>query len=152
MMGGLFHSNVMRGQTLVEALIALAVGAIVISAAAILTQNSLNSAQTSKNQNLATQYAQEGIELARKDRNPPTSGSRRYCVAGDATELGTSSATCTSANIGSEYKREVVVSAVNSAGACGADAYEVRSVVSWNEGRCSTAFCRNVELVTCLAP
>src|SRR3989344_342773 len=51
------------GQTLLEALIALATAVVIISAMAVLVLSSLSNAQFSKNQNQATQYAQQGIEF-----------------------------------------------------------------------------------------
>src|SRR3989344_9330524 len=51
------------GQTLLEALIALATAVVIISAMAVLVLSSLSNAQFSKNQNQATQYAQQGMEF-----------------------------------------------------------------------------------------
>lgn len=51
------------GQTLLEALIALATAVVVITAMAVMVLTSLNNAQFSKNQNQATQYAQQGMEF-----------------------------------------------------------------------------------------
>lgn len=51
------------GQTLLEVVIALATAIVVISAMAVIVVSSLNNAQFSKNQNQATQYAQQGIEF-----------------------------------------------------------------------------------------
>ena len=140
------------GQTLVEALIALAVGAVVIIAATILTQTSLTSSQTSKNQSIATKYAQEGLELARKVRAAPTPNPVTYCVARDDISLSTVGSCNNVSNIDGEFMREVTLSIINPAGPCGSLTYQVKSVVSWTDGKCSALFCRNVELVTCLAP
>lgn len=144
------HSNFQKGQTLIEALTALAVGAIVLSAAAILTMNSLNTSQTSKNQNLATQYAQEGLELARRERLPRPSAATTYCV-GETDEGLEVNTPCSVGNLQQgEYKREVTLS--TNASTCGVNTYQVKSVVSWSDGKCSSSFCRNVTLTTCLAP
>ena len=51
------------GQTLLEALIALATAVVIISAMTVIVLSSLNNAQFSRNQNQATQYAQQGIEF-----------------------------------------------------------------------------------------
>lgn len=58
-----------RGQTLIEALVALAVAVMVISAISAAVTTSLSNAQYSKNQNIATHYAEEGMEYMRKLRN-----------------------------------------------------------------------------------
>src|SRR3989338_6084252 len=51
------------GQTLLEALVALATAVVIISAMTVTVLSSLNNAQFSKNQNQATLYAQQGIEF-----------------------------------------------------------------------------------------
>lgn len=58
-----------KGQTLIEALVALGVAGIVISAITIVLNSSLGNAQFSKDQNQATHYAEEGMEYMRKIRN-----------------------------------------------------------------------------------
>jgi len=55
-----------KGQSLVEVLIALGVATIVVSAMAVAAITSVNNADFSKYQNVATQYAQEGIEVVRQ--------------------------------------------------------------------------------------
>src|SRR3989344_5848543 len=54
-----------RGQALIEALLALAFVVVIITAVVITVINALNSAAFNKNQNLATQYAQEGLDITR---------------------------------------------------------------------------------------
>lgn len=58
-----------KGQTLIEIIIALAVSVIVVTAITVVVNSSLSNAQFSKNQNLATHYAEEGMEYMRKIRN-----------------------------------------------------------------------------------
>ena len=55
-----------KGQSLVEALIALGVAVIVVSAMAVAAITSVNNADFSKYQNLATNYAQQGLEVMRQ--------------------------------------------------------------------------------------
>lgn len=155
MHGLLFSKSIEKGQTLLEVLIALGVGVFVIVAAATLTSNSISNTQSSKDQNLATQFAQEGIEIARKDRLPaPTGSDAVYCLVKDATVLPSPTANgCSStANINGVYMREVTLSLINASGSCGASTYQVASRVYWTDNKCTAKFCRNVELITCLAP
>lgn len=156
MMGGWQQNKSMqKGQTLIEAVIALAVATLVISTFAIITNSSLTSSQKSKDQNLATQFAQEGIELARKDRKPTLApgATATFCVAEDAEVLEEPPAgSCTTANISGYYVRSVTLSAISAGGSCGANTYQVVSKVAWTDGKCTAKFCRDVELVTCLAP
>jgi Tfp pilus assembly protein PilV len=53
--------NLQKGETLLEALVALALVAIVITAIANVVTVSLNNAQYNENQTLATKYAQHGM-------------------------------------------------------------------------------------------
>lgn len=54
-----------KGQSIIEVLVALAVGVLVVSAITIAGLNALNNAQYGRDQTLATKYAQEGIEVAK---------------------------------------------------------------------------------------
>ena len=55
-----------KGQSLVEALIALGVASIVVSAMAVAAITAVNNSDFSKLQSLATNYAQQGIEIVRQ--------------------------------------------------------------------------------------
>lgn len=57
------------GQTLLEVLAALGVGVVVLVAIVSAVLSSLSNAQFSKNQNLATQYGQQGMEIVRSIKN-----------------------------------------------------------------------------------
>lgn len=57
------------GFTLIEVLAALGVASLLVSVITVAVLSALFNAQYSKNQNLATQYAQEGMEIVRKIRN-----------------------------------------------------------------------------------
>lgn len=54
---------------MLEVLIALGVGIAVLSSMVVVVFVSLSGAQFAKNQNLATQYGQQGMELVRKERD-----------------------------------------------------------------------------------
>lgn len=152
------HIQIQSGQTLLEALIALAVAGIVIAAAAVITSNSLRTSQTSRSQNLASQLAQEGLELARIKRLPApaaSSPSVTYCIGEEENNSFETPGNCGNvANIGAEFKREVTLYPIDSTtgSSCGANTYKVSSKVYWTDGQCTVKFCRDVELQTCLAP
>lgn len=103
-----------NGQSLVEVVIALGIAVIIVIAFTNATITSVRNSQYSKNQNLATKYAQESIELIRairdqntvgsvsgdsintwgdlwgmnlKNRNPTPSGYTGYCFSLNKTEL-----------------------------------------------------------------
>ena len=58
-----------KGQTLVEVVLAVAVASLVLIGLTRATIVALRNAQFAKNQALATQYAQEGMESLRKCRD-----------------------------------------------------------------------------------
>jgi len=64
------------GQTLVEAVVVIAVGTIVVGALVFATIASLRNSQVAKNQSQATKLAQEGIEKVRASRD------RASCIGG----------------------------------------------------------------------
>ncbi len=57
------------GQTLLEVLIALGVSVVIVTTLTTAVITGLNNSQSSKNDNLATHYAQEGLEFMRKLRD-----------------------------------------------------------------------------------
>lgn len=65
-MKGIILSN--KGQTLIEVLIAFATLAVVITSSTLAVISALNNAEFIKNQHLATQYAQQGMEIVRSIR------------------------------------------------------------------------------------
>lgn len=75
------------GQTLLEVLVALSVGVLVLVAMTAVILSSLSNAQFSKNQNLATLFAQQGMEMVRDLRNKNWTSFAAYdgfyCLAKD---------------------------------------------------------------------
>jgi len=138
------------GQTLIEVLVALGIIAIIVTALTSVVVTSLGSSRYSKDQNLATQYAQEGLEIMRnlRDsdyvdfRNIP-SGS--YCLDKNSTVL---SPDCFSANVDS-FIRKVIITHDG----CDIGVSRVEVSVSWNDSRCSSAntYCHESSLPTCLS-
>lgn len=55
-----------KGQSIIEVIVALSLVAIVVLALVRVTISSIQNSSFAKNQQIATQYAQEGIENARK--------------------------------------------------------------------------------------
>lgn len=97
--------NVMKqkGQSLIEVLVALGSAILVISAISTAIVTSLNNAQFSRSQEIASQYAQEGVEIMRKmrDANWATFNAYRtgspgpgtYCLSKSATSPGNTKVT-----------------------------------------------------------
>jgi len=143
----------MKGQTLIEVLIALSVAVVVITSVTLIAITSLNNTQSSKNQEQATKYAQEGMEIVRKVRNSSYATfagyNGTYCVAKGQLTLGAQLGSCTTTNINSLYVRSVQIQP-NSG--CGVNLSRVVVTVAWSDTKCSTgSYCRKSELVSCFS-
>ncbi len=84
----------MRGQTIIEVLVALTTAVVIIAAITIAVLTALRNAQYSNAQNTATRYAQEGMEFVRflRDSNYPEfakleSVPTQYCLGKGSTTL-----------------------------------------------------------------
>lgn len=166
-----------KGQSLVEAVIALGVAAIVVSAMAVAAITSINNADFSKYQNLATQYAQEGLEIVRQQsqtnwttfsaKTPVRLTQYTYCLDQNTTNLYApplGSSCGKNINLGNNpfFVREVILTQTNFN-----VAYTTPSVinpacngtiqatvsVAWTDGKCSSSsnYCHNVTLSSCFA-
>lgn len=148
-------SNLESGQTLLEILIALSVSTLILMAIAVVVISSLSNTQFTKNQNLANQYAQEGIEVVRRIRDSGgwtafSTLNARYCLSGGSTSLPSPSATCATPNIGGVFVREVQIASGSCPSVSGPNGSNVFSRVSWADGKCASGiFCHKVQLVTC---
>jgi Tfp pilus assembly protein PilV len=145
-------SKNMKGQTLLEALIALSAIALVISGISVTIVNSLNNAGYGKTQAVATQYAQEGLDVVRRMREgdyATFSGySGSYCLSKGANML-TAIGTCQQSPNVDSYIR--IVSIEQNPG-CGVDIRKVTVSVSWTDGRCTAgSFCHSSKLVSCVS-
>jgi len=144
--------NKQLGQTLLEALIALGTAVVIISAMSVLVLSSLNNAQFSKNQNQATQYAQQGIEvlknLAQSNWASFSILSGHYCLPQD--NVLVPSATCSLPNLGS-FGREVDIT-LDSA-SCAPRTSLVTVTVSWSDNKCTSAidpYCHKIPIISCI--
>lgn len=143
--------NSEKGQTLIEILIAMSAAVIVLSAITLTIISALSNAQYSKNQNLATQYAQEGMEVVRKirdnDWNTFAGFSGKYCLGKGSFSLGSSVPGACPQNI-DIFVREINIE--NSASCNNGTQAIVR--VKWSDGKCgdrTNIFCHEASLVSC---
>lgn len=141
----------MKGATLIEVLIALAIASIVIVAITIVSITSLRNAQFVQKSDQATKYAQEGMEIMRSIRNGDYQGfqsySGTYCLDDGQTTLGIAQSSCTTENIGSFIRSVKILPS-----GCGANVSQVTVTVSWRDGQCdSESYCHKSDLVSCLS-
>lgn len=145
-----------KGQTLLEAMIGLGVAISVVSAIVVAIVSSLGNTQFSKNQNLANQYAQQGMEIVRKIRDASWSGflaynATYYCLAQNNTSLMQRGVNGCGQNVGI-FVREIDIE--HNSGSCQGIFSKVTSVVSWSDSKCTSTqntYCHNVTLISCFA-
>lgn len=172
------ESNSMKyneGQSLVEVLVGLATAVLIIGAITAATIAALSNATFSKNQNLATSYAQQGIEIVRnlRDRDYASFSelSGTYCLAKACNRIDPTSADpqdpcgpkqilCDQNASGENadiFVRQVFVDKTSSY--CKdttqqtSQGTQVTVNVSWFDSKCGTSqvFCHSVKLSTCLS-
>lgn len=158
-----------RGQTLIEILIAMAIGIVVISVMTVAVTTAVNNANVSKNQNLSTQYAQEGMEIVRQLQMSNyqlfSSFSGRYCLANSCTVISAAiggacgknaagtTTNCTSNINNNLYIRQVDVLQPGSIGeTCDNTTTQVTSSVLWTDGKCPAgSYCHSERIVSCFS-
>lgn len=159
-----------QGQTLIEILGALAVMVVILTAVAIAVTSSLNTTSSSTNQNLATQFAQQGMEMLRDFKTTNFSdfvgmqdaNDNFYCLADSCTGLDKNNLACwkrltatqcsgnvSSGNLNAFFTRQIEIPPRNASYHCG-QLLEARVTVSWPDTRCAAGVpCRQVQLTEC---
>ena len=141
-----------KGQSLIEAISALAIIAIIITAIAVAVTTSLSNAKFNQDETLATKFAQQGSELIRQIRDANYAGFKtingNYCLAKDQTTLGSSQSNCTSANV-DNYVRSVQVEQIPG---CATNVAKVTVNVAFKDAKCAIgAFCHVITNTSCLS-
>lgn len=153
------------GQTLIEILLAFSVSILVLSAVIVGVTTTLSNTQSTKNQNLANSYAQEGMAVVRgiRDSSWPNFVSKTqptYCLVQNSTILTEPNLLGCGQNVGifsREVKFEHTSQSCIADPACSGPAClkgsKVTVKVSWSDSKCpvGTPFCHKVELITCFA-
>ena len=144
-----------KGETLLEALGALAIIAIVITAVASAITTAVNSAQFNENQTLATKYAQQGVEEVRSIRNSNyttfTGYNGLYCFSKGQTTLGSAQASCVTQNVDT-FIRSIQIDQPPSVQSCGTNLAKITVSVSFTDGKCaSNSYCHVQTQTSCLS-
>jgi len=156
------------GQVLIEALVALAAAVIIIGVIAVVVVTSLNNSELAKNQNLATQYAQQGIETVRELTETNWSvfsglSDRWYCLYQDSTTINSSDSLDRSGRPASEansckwdnaiFTRRVYIER-NANDCANSGNARVNVIVAWNDSKCldsDNLYCHKVQVDSCFA-
>lgn len=157
--------SLQRGQSLIEVLIALAAAAAVVAAIAVTVVISLSNVTYTKNQNLATQYSREGMEIVRQlAKNNWTnfkSYNSDYCLENASLTLVPMGAGGCGQNVGGPpgsnlriFVRQITIE--QDSPSCPnnpSNNVKITSTVSWSDSKCQAGniFCHNVSLESCLA-
>lgn len=149
------------GQTLIEIILALSVAVAVITGITFAITSSLKNATFSKNQNLASLYAQEGLEVVRaiRDRSwasfTSLPGGPNFCLPQNSTTLvGRSGLDCDGEGNVGIFIREIMLN--NNHPDCAGAAntkVKVTVLVKWSDSICPSTmpfnYCHEVKLVSC---
>jgi type II secretory pathway pseudopilin PulG len=151
-----------KGQSLIEITVALGALSVLLTISAIAIITAFSNAQESKNQNQASTYAQQGIEILRQMRDASWTSfdnlSGAYCMDNSCAKLdssgvcGPKSGSC-GMNVG-VYSREITLQRSDPQCSVGANsATRALVTVAWTDGKCSggNTFCRNVKIETCFS-
>ncbi len=153
--------NKQSGQTLLEALIALATAVVIISAMAAVVLSSLNNAQFSKNQNQATQYAQQGIEFLKNQGQYNWALITAYpvnnCMPADNSLSPRVGQSCSpNPNVGI-FLREVIIyqssDSINNTCNPSANSALITVSVGWSDNKCTSLtdpYCHKVKISSCV--
>ncbi len=155
-----------KGQALIEALVALGIIMVVLSAISTVVVNSLFNSQFIKEQNLASKYSQEGIEIVRgiqisnlthfKNDLTDLSPGLYYCINASGSDLTTTSCDTTTANTPSTspiYNRTVDLQRGSPDASPCNTTLETKVTVTtrWTSSKCGgTPFCHKTEVQSCI--
>lgn len=152
-----------KGMALLEVVLALGLMMIILTAIVNVVLTSLNNAQYSKNLNIASQYAEEGIEMIREVKEDSWTTlnsyevglSDEYCLNSDLPLVKRTGAGfgCpdSTQNIDSFFVRKVKFEKLSS-GDCVSPAILATVSVAWSSGKCPQAtdpFCHSAKSVSC---
>lgn len=132
----------MKGQTLIEVLVALAIGTIIVTAVTVMVVSSLINSQSSRNQNIATRYAQEGMENIRSIRSNLASYTNvAYCLQEDGSLDEYDPLSCGETANGFRRRAQIVQNSCEcgSNETTGKNIPKVSVVVEWADEKCTSS-------------
>ena len=172
--------NFKSGQTIIEAVVALGLIIVVLTATSVVVTTSVNNSDFIKRQSLASKYANQGMESLRFLRNNPppaptpsfdtyaaqtsaycmcpTTSSNNIILGDNNCNPGNAGSSCTKVDnfSGVLLRREVKFDA-NASDCSGIvltpGGTKVTVTVYWSSGKCpaGNAYCHKTQLISCLA-
>lgn len=148
-----------KGQTLIEALVALGAAAVIMSAIIVVVIGALNNSDFTTSQNLATNYAQAGLEKIRQLSETNwinfSSLSGTYCLDQKDNLSKASSTGCSNGSSFSPFIRKADI--IQNSTVCNPTGHTpgvtyVSVIVSWSDSKCTNSpYCHNVALDSCIS-
>lgn len=143
-----------KGQTIIEAVVALATILLIIAAIAIVIVNALYNSQFIKNLNTANKYAQQGMEFVKDIQQNDLSSFASYnggpyCIN---TAVSPPLTLICGDSMNSGSLRRTIDFSKNSTDCNAATETKVTVIVKWSSTKCSSSntFCHQSELVSCM--
>lgn len=166
----LFRSYNLKGDTLLEVLMALAISVVILTSVTIVTINSLRNSRQSATQSSATAFAKDGLEIARGMHSDDYEAFRtlvedNYCLAKSCTSISAAIGACgkkigdsCDLNIDETYDRELTINfddltCTPSNSISTATYTRVTSTVSYGDNQCAqpdNPYCHKTTLSSCL--
>ena len=150
--------NGQKGQTIVEAIVALAAIFVIVAAIAVAIVSAVSNSQFIKSQNLANKYAQQGMEFVRGIHADNIDEFQLLSGAYSFGELDTSliAGESLTVNIGDSHIRNIFFAddeepCLDDNGAS-INLKKVTVIVDWSSGKCGAEdrFCHNTTIVSCI--
>jgi type II secretory pathway pseudopilin PulG len=153
--------NSQKGQTIIEAVVALVTILLIITAIAIVIVSGLYNSSFIKNQNEANKYAQQAMEAVRNVQSNDLVLFRTvattpglYCLNEADNSITNQNCTEGVINLAGNFNRVITFSNDTKCNSSvqGTEATKVTVVVSWISSKCpsSNTFCHKSELVSCM--
>lgn len=142
-----------RGQTIIEAVIALTTIMLILSAISVVVVSSIYNSQFIRNQNLANKYSQQGMEFIRNMQQNDLQQFASYnlisaCIDEVTLTLGTQN--CNTVNVGGTHVRTIQLN--KDVAPCHTGETRVTVNSRWSSSKCPSdnRFCHSSILLSCI--
>ena len=150
------RNKLQKGQTIIEAIVALVTILLIVTAIAIVIVNGLYNSSYIKNQNEANKLAQQGMEFVRNIQQNDLATFKAYgqntsalCMDEAQNKLVTDRCFTDTVNTGTAFNRTILLS---SGGDCLSTETKVVVNVKWTTSKCppTNTFCHGTVLASCM--
>lgn len=144
-------SILQRGQTLIEVLAAFGIAVSLVTAITVTVIFALSTTRSGKNKNLATQHAQEGVEIVRRMQAEEfDNASDKPCLKIGRTILTSKEGGQNCPADESPFLREVKIENTERTDPCGG-VKQIKVTVKWSDNTCGgNIYCNETSITSCL--